>query len=122
MCLVNENTVNAQLFKGHDIILPGLVVQLIEPLLDRLLCALQLLDREVVASISFELGNAFQHLIELLLQNSPLSLNGHRDLLELAVPDNHRVIIAGCDSAAKLLPVLGLEVFLRCHEDVRRGV
>lgn len=75
VCLINENTVNAELFKGHDIILPGLVVQLVEPLLDRLLCALQLLDREVVASISFELSNAFQHLIELLLQNSSLSLN-----------------------------------------------
>ena len=122
VCLVNENTVNAELFKGHDIILPGLVVQLVEPLLDRLLCALQLLDGEVVASISFELCYAFQHLIELLLQNSSLSLNGHWDLLELAVPDNHRVIVAGCDSAAKLLSVLGLEVFLRCHEDVRRGV
>ena len=122
MCLVNENTVNAEFFKGHDIILPGLVVQLVEPLLDRLLCALQLLDREVVTSISFELSNAFQHLIELLLQNSPLSLNGHGDLLKLAVPDNHRVIVTGCDPAAELLSVLGLEVFLRCHEDVRRGI
>ena len=122
MCLVNENTVNSQLFKGHNIVLSGLVIQLIEPLLDRLLRALQLFDREVVASISFELCYAFQHLIELLLQNSPLSLNGHRDLLELAVPDNHRVIVAGCDSAAELLSVFGLEVFLRCHEDVRRGI
>lgn len=39
VCLVNEDTVNAQLFKRHDIILSGLVIQLIEPLLDRLLCA-----------------------------------------------------------------------------------
>ena len=122
MCLVNENTVNAELFKGHDIILPGLVVQLVEPLLDRLLCALQLLDGEVVASISFELGNALQHLVELLLQNSPLPLNGHWNFLELAVPDNHRVIVAGCDPAAELLPVFGLEVFLSCHENVRRGI
>ena len=38
------------------------------------------------------------------------------------MPDNHRVIVAGCDSAAELLSVFGLEVFLRCHEDVRRGI
>ena len=53
MCLINENTVNAKLFKGNNVVLTGLVVQLFEFLFDRLLGALQLLDREVVAAISF---------------------------------------------------------------------
>ena len=53
MCLINENTVNAKLFKGHNVVLAGLIVQLFEFLFDRFLGALQLLDGEVVAAISF---------------------------------------------------------------------
>ena len=89
---------------------------------DRLLRALQLLDREVVAPISFQLGNAFQHFVELLLQNCSLSFNGHGDFLELAVPDNHGVVIAGCNPAAELLSVLCLKVLFRRYEDIGRGI
>lgn len=42
--LIDKESINTQLLKGHCIILFGLVVELIELLLDRFLCALQLLS------------------------------------------------------------------------------
>ena len=36
--------------------------------------------------------------------------------------DNHRIIISGGDSSAKLLPVSGFKVFLLCDQNVSRGV
>ena len=42
--LVHKHTVNAQFFKGYNVVLAGLVVQLFELLFDRFLGALQLLD------------------------------------------------------------------------------
>ena len=44
MSFVDKNAVNAQLFKGYNIVLTGLIVQLFEFLFDRFLCAFQLLD------------------------------------------------------------------------------
>ena len=44
MSFVDKNTINAQFLKGYNIVLSGLVVQLVELLFDRFLGALQLLD------------------------------------------------------------------------------
>ena len=30
VCLVNENTVNSQLFKGHNIIFPGCIIEFVQ--------------------------------------------------------------------------------------------
>ena len=42
VALINEKPVHTQLLKGHCIILFGLIVELIELLLDRFLCAFEL--------------------------------------------------------------------------------
>ena len=81
--LVNEQPVYAELFKGNDVILSGLVVELIELLLYGLLGALQLLDGEVVASVLFELSNTFHHLVHLLFQKHSLPLQRHGDFFKL---------------------------------------
>ena len=44
MGLVDEQPVNAELFKGHNVVLARPVVELIQPRLQRPLGALQLLD------------------------------------------------------------------------------
>mgnify|MGYP000293737629 CR=1 FL=1 len=51
MRLIDEDTVNAQLFKGHNIILAGLVIELVQLLLDRFLGSLQLLDGEIIPTV-----------------------------------------------------------------------
>lgn len=53
MRLIDEDTVNAQLLKGHNIILAGLVIELVQLLLDRFLGSLQLLDGEIIPTVFF---------------------------------------------------------------------
>ena len=67
MRLIDEDTVNAQLFKGHNIILAGLVIELVQLLLDRFLGSLQLLDGEIIPTVFLQFRNAVQHFIQLLL-------------------------------------------------------
>lgn len=76
MRLIGEDTVNAQLFKGHNIILAGLVIELVQLLLDRFLGSLQLLDGEIIPTVFLQFRNAVQHFIQLLLQDGTLSVQG----------------------------------------------
>ena len=118
MALINEKPVHTQLLKGYGIVLFGLVVELIELLLDRFLCALQLFYGEVISTVLFQFRNALRYLIKLLYEDRPLPFNGHRYFLELRMPDNDGIVIAGGNSAAELFTVLGFKVFLRCHQNI----
>ena len=115
MALIYKEPIHTKLLKGHNIILFGLVVELIELLPDSFLGALQLLDREVIATVLFQFRNALRHLLKLLFEDRPLPFNGHRYLLKLRMPDDNSVVVAGGDSAAELFTVLGFKIFLRCH-------
>ena len=55
MRLVNEDTVNAQFFKGDHIILAALVIQLVDLGLQALLGFLHLFDREILRFFSLGL-------------------------------------------------------------------
>ena len=116
--LIDKESVYTQLLKGHGIILFRLVVELIELLLDRFLCALQLFYGEVISTVLFQFRNALRNFIKLLFEDRPLPFNGHRYFLELRMPDNDGIVIAGGNSAAELFAVLGFKVFLRCHQNV----
>ncbi len=61
-------------------------------------------------------NNCF-YLVHLLLHKAALSVNGHRYLLKLAVPDDDRVVVAGGDASAELLAVTGFKVLSCCHKD-----
>ena len=115
---IDKESINTQLLKGHGIILFGLVVELIELLLDRFLCAFQLFYREVISTVLFQFRNALRYLIKLLFKDRPLPFNAHRDFFKLAVTDDDGIIIAGGNSAAELFAVLGFKVFLRCHQNI----
>ena len=95
-----------------------MVVELIELLLDRFLCAFQLFYGEVISTVLFQFRNALRNFIKLLFEDRPLPFNGHRYFLELRMPDNDGIVIAGGNSAAELFAVLGFKVFLRCHQNV----
>ena len=118
MALVYKEPIHTQLLKGHNIVLFGLVVELIELLPDGFFSAFQLLDREVISTVLFQFRNPLRHLIKLLFKDRPLPFNGHRYLLKLRMPDDNGVVVAGSDSAAEFFAVLGFKVFLRCHQNV----
>ena len=122
VALINEKPVHTKFLKGHNIVLFGLIVELIELLLDRFLCALQLFYGEVISTVLFQFRNALRNFIKLLFEDRPLPFNGHRYFLELRMPDNDGIVIAGGNSAAELFAVLGFKVFLRCHQNIGRGV
>ena len=122
MRLIDEDTVNAQLLKGHNIILAGLVIELVQLLLDRFLGSLQLLDGEIIPTVFLQFRNAVQHFIQLLLQDGTLSFQGHGDLFKLAVPNDDRIVVAGGNAPAELLAVLGLEVLLGGDKNVGGGI
>ena len=122
MRLVHIQPIYAELFKGDDIILAGLVIELVQLLLDRFLGSLQLLDGEIIPTVFLQFRNAVQHFIQLLLQDGTLSVQGHGDLLKLAVPNDDRIVVAGGNAPAELLAVLGLEVLLGGDKNVGGGV
>ena len=57
-----------------------------------------------------------------MLKNFPLPFNRHWDLLKLAVSDNDGIVIAGSNTTAELLSVLGLKVLFCSHQNVCRRI
>ena len=119
MRFVNENTVNAQFLKGDHIVLAALVVQLVDLGLQALLGFLHLFDGEVLGFFSLGIGNPHHDLVDLLLQNGPLALYAHRDLLELRMPDDDGVVVAGGDAPTEFLAVFGFKILAGGDKDVR---
>ena len=60
----------------------GLVVELIELLLDRFLCALQLFYGEVISTVLFQFRNALRNFIKLQFEKIPMSIERQRAILE----------------------------------------
>ena len=118
MALVNENAVNAQLLKGDNIILAALVVELVQLHLQAFPGLFHLLDGKVFRLIRLGLLNAPHNFLHLLLQNGPLTLHAHGDLLKLRMADDDCIVVAGSDPAAEFLAVLGFKVLFGGNEDV----
>ena len=122
MRLVHIEPVYTELFKGHNIVLAGGVVELLQLGLQIFLGALQLLDGKALGAAGLEFCNAVLDLPYLLLQEPFLPLSGHGDALKLAVADNNGVIVAGGDPRAELLAVSCLKVLFGGHKDICGGV
>ena len=122
MCFVHKETIHTQLLKGHDVIFAALVVELIQLGLQALFGALHLLDGEVVPVAPLQVTDAVQNFPQLLLQDGPLPFQRHRDFLQLGVPDDDGVIVAGGNTPAEFLAVFRLEVLFCGHENVGRRV
>ena len=86
--LVHIEPVYAELFKGHNVVLAGGVVELLQLGLQIFLGTLQLLDGKVFGAAGLELRDAVLDLPDLLLQEPFLPLSGHGDALKLAVADD----------------------------------
>ena len=122
MRLVHIEPVYAELLKGHNVVLAGGVVQLLQLGLQIFLGTLQLLDGKALGAAGLELRNAVLDLPDLLLQEPFLPLSGYGDALKLAVADDNGVIVAGGDAGAELLAVACLKVLFGSDKDIGGGV
>ena len=118
MALVDEQPVNAQFLERDHVILAALIVQLVQLVLQALAGLFHLLDGKVLRLFRLRLPNTQNDLIHLLLQNGPLPLSTDGYLLELAVADDDRVIVAGGDAPTKTFAVLCLKVLFRGHQHI----
>ena len=122
MRLVHIQPVYAELLKGNDVILAILGTQLFELELQLLSGFLQLLNGKAFAVVAFQFLDAFHDLSNLVLKQLLLTLMRDRDFLKLAVPDDHRIIIAGRNSRTEFLSVASLKIFFRRDQNVGGGV
>ena len=122
MALINEKSVYTKFLKGNNIILSGLVVEFVELLLDGFLRAFQLLNREIISTISFQVRNTVGDFLKLFLKDCSLSFNTHRYFFKLRVSDDDSIVVARSNSTAKSLTVFGFKIFLRCHQNISRRI
>ena len=97
-------------------------MQLFQPRLQSLFRALQALDGKAVAACELGILNAIGDFLNLLVKEPFLPLRADGDTLKLAVADDNGVIVAGGDTGAEFLAVVGFKVFLGSDKDVGRRV
>ena len=120
--LVHKHPVYAELFKVNHIILAVAGLQLFQPRLQPLFRALQALDGKAVAACELGILNAIGDFLNLLMKEPLLPLRADGDTLKLRVADDNSVIVAGGDTGAEFLAVVGFKVLLGSDKDVGRRV
>ena len=81
-----------------------------------------MLDGEVIATILFQFGNAFDDFIKLLFENHSLPFNRHWYFFKLRMTDNNGIVIAGSDTTAELFSVLRFKVLFGRYKDIGGGI
>lgn len=109
MCLIHHQAVHAHILKGDDVILALLVVEPVQLFLELLPCPLHLFDGEILSTRAFQKCDLVNDVINLPLQVHMLAFCRKRDFLELTVPDNDDVIVAGRNAGAEFLAVFLLK-------------
>ena len=120
--LVHKHPVYAELFKVNHIILAVAGLQLFQPRLQPLFRALQALDGKAVAACELGILNAIGDFLNLLVKEPFLPLRADGNTLKLRVADDNSVIVAGGDTGAEFLAVVGFKVLLGSDKDVGRRV
>ncbi len=110
MGLVHEQPVHAQLLECHHIVLAALGLQLFQPGFQRFAGTLQLLDGKTLAAAGLYLCNPLGDLVDLFIEKPFLTLPADGDTLKLAVSHDDGIIVAGGNTGAELLAVMGLKV------------
>ena len=80
--LINEKAVNAQFFKGHNIILAAVIIETLQPCFQPLARPFHLLDRKA-RRIPVHKAKLRGDLVDLALEHGRLPLRRQRDLLKL---------------------------------------
>ena len=119
MRFVHHKAVHAQILKGNHIVLALLVVEFIQLFLKLFSRAFHLFDREILGTRAFQKCDLVNNIVDLPLQVHLLALCRKRDFLELAVPDNDDVIVAGRNAGAEFLAVFLFEIGFLCYQNFR---
>ena len=119
MCLIHHQAVHAHILKGDDVILALLVVEPVQLFLELLPCPLHLFDGEILSTRAFQKCDLVNDVINLPLQVHMLAFCRKRDFLELTVPDNDDVIVAGRNAGAEFLAVFLFEIGFLCYQNFR---
>ena len=122
MSFVHKHSVNADFFKGNNIVLAFLVIELFYLCFKSTLCLFHLLNRVTLRIFGFRLDYSVNNLVKLILQYGFLPFCRHRYFLELRMTDNNGVIIARCNSAAEFFAVFHLEILFCCNKDICRRI
>ena len=122
MTLINKKSVHTEFFKGNNIVLAALVVELFQLLFHGLFRLFKLLNGEIFSTVSLQIHNTVCQFFKLLLKNCPLSFYGHRYFFKLRMTDDYGVIISRSNSTAELFAVLRLKISLCRHKNIRRRI
>ena len=122
MRFVHKQAVNAQLFKGDNVIFAAVGAQLVQLCFQSFAGLFHLLDGEILACIGFQFVDSQKGFGDLILNNALLPLEGKRDALKLTVTDDNSIVIAGSDAGAELFAVRRFKVFFPCHKQFCIGV
>ena len=122
MTLINKKSVHTEFFKGNNIVLAALVVELFQFLFHGLFRLFKLLNGEIFSTVSLQIHNTVCQFFKLLLKNCPLSFYGHRYFFKLRMTDDYGVIISRSNSTAELFAVLRLKISLCRHKNIRRRI
>lgn len=120
--LVHKQAVHAQLLEGDDVILLGGGLQLFQLDLQIFAGALQLFDGVPLAVLLLGLRDAVHNFVDLLIEEGPLAAHRQGYPLELGVPDDNGIKVAGGDAGTEFFAVLGLEVLFGGDQDIRAGI
>ena len=121
MRFVYKKSVNAQLLKGDTS--PFSHRSAAFPVcFQRLTGFFHLLDAEILACIGFQFFDGGKRFIDLFLNNAFLPLIGKRNPLKLAVTDNDRIIIPGCNPGAELFAVGRFKILFPRYQQLCIGV
>ena len=118
MALINEQAVNAELFKVDYRILALGIIEFVELCLDTLAGFHKLLDRELFAFGSLHIFNTSFYIKELFFQLHFLAFHAHRDFLKLTVSDDDRIVVARSNASAELLAVARFKILLGRDKDI----
>ena len=120
--LVYKEAVHAKLLKGHNAVLPGGGVELLQAHSQGFFHPLQLLDGVPLRTTGLQFCNAVLDLRNLLL-NQPLPpLHGDRQPLELGVSHYHGVVVACGNFGTEPFPVAGLKILFCGDKNVCGGI
>ena len=103
MALVHKKPVNAQLFKGNYIVFTLIGAQFFQLGFQRFPGLFHLLDGEILTCVDFQLIDGGKRFINLLLNDTFLTLKGQRDALKLAMPDDDGIVVPGGDAGTEFL-------------------
>ena len=122
VALVYKQPINAQLFKGNNIILSVSREKFIQSGLQGFSRFLHLFDGEILAVLIFEFCNRSLNLINLFTQLALLTFRRKRDFFKLTVTDNDCIIVTGGNSRTEFLAVCRFKILFGCHQKFGTGI